>query len=162
MNVQPNLFQKLLHRVLMLQLVSAILAKVLHRADALALRLTGGKHTLTRLVGLPMVELTTTGARSGLARTLPMLSLPVDEKLVLIASNFGQAHNPAWYHNLKAHPLCEVRRAGMTRTFLAREVSGSEYQTYWQLAVSYYAGYEKYKERAAPRHIPVMVLEPQT
>jgi deazaflavin-dependent oxidoreductase (nitroreductase family) len=62
---------------------------------------------------------------------------------------------------LKAHPECEVFFKGKTEKYIAREVTGNEYEKYWQMAVSYYKGYEKYKERAAPRHIPVMLLEPK-
>jgi len=53
MNVKPNAYQRLAHRFLMLNPVSAILAVVLHRADKLILKLTGGKYTVTRIVGLP-------------------------------------------------------------------------------------------------------------
>jgi hypothetical protein len=45
--------------------------------------------------------------------------------------------------------------------FIARETVGEEYQKYWEIALTYYAGYEKYRERAAPRRIPIMVLEPK-
>jgi len=81
--------------------------------------------------------------------------------IALIASSFGRAHNPGWYYNLKANPECDVLFKGRLGKYVARETSGDEYDHYWKIAVSYYAGYEKYKERAAPRHIPVMVLEPK-
>jgi F420H(2)-dependent quinone reductase len=83
------------------------------------------------------------------------------EKIALIASSFGRKHNPSWYYNLKTHPECEVQVNERTRACIARESSRDEYEKYWQLGVSYYEGYEKYKERAPHRHIPVMVLEPK-
>ena len=162
MNVTPNAYQKLLHRLLMLKSVSALLAMILHRADTVLLRLTNGKRTFTQTVGLPIIELTTKGAKTDRLRTLPLTGLPDGEKLVLIASNFGQMHFPGWYHNLKMHPECEVRFNGKSKRYIAREALGDERDNYFRLAVAYYAGYAKYEERAAPRKIPVMVLEPKT
>jgi deazaflavin-dependent oxidoreductase (nitroreductase family) len=161
MNVKPNSYQKFSHRFLMLKPVSAILAIVLHRADTLLLRLTKGKRTFTRIAGLPIIQLTAKGAKSGQWRTMPLVGVPDGEKFVLIASNFGQKHHPGWYHNLKTHPECQVRLNGRLQTCVARESMGDERERYFQLAVSYYAGYESYEARAVPRKVPVMVLEPQ-
>jgi len=160
MNVKPNSYQKFSHRFLTLKPVSALLAVVLHRADTFLMRLTKGKHTFTRLAGLPIVQLTAIGAKSGRWRTMPLVGIPDGEKLVLIASNFGQKHYPGWYHNLKAHPECQVRLNGKSQTYVARESMGDERERYFQLAVSYYAGYQSYQARAMPRKVPVMVLDP--
>jgi deazaflavin-dependent oxidoreductase (nitroreductase family) len=160
MNVQPNAFQKLVHHFLMLKPVSVFLAVALHRVDNFVLGLTGGKRTVTRIVGLPIIRLTTTGAKTGQARTMPLVSLFDGEKIALIASNFGGKHNPGWYYNLKANPECNVGWGGLEKKYVAREAQGEEREKYWQMAVAYYAGYEKYKVRAVHRHIPVMVLEP--
>lgn len=161
MNTRPNAFQKLIHRFLAMKPVSIFLSKVLHRADALMLRLTRGGHTFAELVGLPVVQLTMRGAKTGKQRTLPLVSIPVNDKLILTATNFGQKRNPAWYYNLKAHPECHVHLNGRLGTYIARETEGEEREKYWQLALSYYTGYEKYRLRAAPRRIPVLVLEPK-
>ena len=161
MNRKPNLFQKQLHRFLMLKPVSALLSVVLFRADTVLLSLTGGKHTFTHLVGLPIIQLTTRGAKTGQLRTTPLVSLPDGEKIALVASYFGGKRNPGWYHNLKANPECEVRFNGKIQTYIARETFDEEREKYFQQAVSYYAGYGKYRERASHRHIPVMVLEPK-
>jgi deazaflavin-dependent oxidoreductase (nitroreductase family) len=133
----------------------------LYRADAFLLRLTAGRRTFTELAGLPIAQLTVTGARTGTTRTLTLVGVPDDGRLVLFATNFGQKQNPAWYYNLKAHPECHVQWKDRTGTYTAREASGAEYGRYWQMGVLYYGGYEAYKARAAPRHIPVMVLEPK-
>ena len=153
-------WQRLLQRFLTLHPVSALMARILHRADGLLLRLTRGRLDFTRAAGLPVIELTTTGARSGLRRTLPLAGLPDGANYVLIASNFGGARHPAWYHNLKANPECEVSRNGVTAPYVAREAEGAERERYWRLALSYYLGYEAYRRRAGVRRIPVMVLEP--
>jgi deazaflavin-dependent oxidoreductase (nitroreductase family) len=158
---KPNTFQKWIHQFLMMKTVSALISKVLHRADASLLYVTRGRYTFTGLAGLPIIQLTTIGARTRKARTLTLVGVPDHDRVILLATNFGQNSNPGWYYNLKAHPECQVQCNGTTKTFVARETSGDEYQRYWQLGVAYYAGYEKYKQRAAHRHIPIMVLEPE-
>ncbi len=158
--MKPNSLQRLAHRFLMLAPVSALLARILPSMDNLALRWSKGRWTFTGLVGLPIIELTTLGAKSGQPRTLPLVGLQDEDCIILIGSNFGRRHQPAWYHNLKAHPECEVRVKGRSRRYIAREVMGEERERYWRQAVSYYAGYERYKARAGKRIIPVMLLEP--
>ena len=158
MNARPTAFQKLLHRFLMMKSVSTFMGHVLHRADAFLLHLTNDRYTFTGFVGLPILRLTSVGAKTGKLRTIPLVGLMDGDKIALIASGFGHAHHPAWYFNLKAHPECVVHFNARTETYIARETEGDEREKYWQLAVSYYAGYEKYKARAR-RKIPVMVLE---
>ncbi len=158
---KPNVLQRLIHRFVMLRPVTAVLAPWVHRVDQAVLKLTKGKFTVAEFLGWNVVQLTTKGAKSGQPRTMPLIGLFDDEKIALIASRFGREHNPGWYYNLKAHPECTVQWNGKTGTFVARETEGDEYKKYWQLGMSTYAGYEKYKERAAHRHIPVMVLEPK-
>jgi deazaflavin-dependent oxidoreductase (nitroreductase family) len=59
------------------------------------------------------------------------------EKIALVASSLGRAHNPGWYYNLKAHPECEVEFKGRSRKYLAHEIMGAEYEHYWKLAISF-------------------------
>lgn len=160
MNARPNMLQKLIHQVSMRRSVTAFFAPWIHQIDAAALKLTRGKHTLTEILGWNVIELTTVGAKTRQPRTLPLIALFDGDNLGLIASSFGREHNPGWYYNLKKSPECEVQYRGQTSTYIAHEAEGHEYEKYWQLALSYYAGYEKYKERTS-RKIPVMVLEPR-
>lgn len=160
MDRKPNAFQKLLHRALMLAPVSRFLSAALPPLDRLALRLTRGGHTFTELAGLPVVQLKTVGAKSGKPRVMPLVALFDGGKIALVASNFGRKNHPGWYYNLKANPRCEVEVNGRAAEYVARQVEGAERAKYWVRAVSYYAGYEKYEARAAPRVIPVMILEP--
>jgi deazaflavin-dependent oxidoreductase (nitroreductase family) len=104
--------------------------------------------------------LTATGAKSGESRTVPLVSVPDGNKWILIASNWGGEKAPAWSFNLRKNPACTITCDGATSSFVAREVSGEEYEHYWQQAVALYSGYAIYKQRAAHRHIPVFVLEP--
>ena len=160
MTRRPSAFQKLLHRVFMLRPVTEFFAPRINGIDHAILKLTKGKHTGSEIMGWNIIQLTTIGAKSGEPRTISLAAFFEEEKIALIASSYGWTRNPAWYYNLKAHPECKVEWRGRNGTYLARETSGNEYDKYWKLAVSYYEGYEKYKERAG-RKIPVMVLEPK-
>ena len=154
-------WQRLFQQFLALRPVTWLMARVLHHADALLLRLSRGKLTFSQFSGLPIIELTATGAKSGKQRTLPLAGYPDDEKIILIASNFGQKHSPAWYYNLKANPECTVKKDRRAEVYIAREADGQEYEGYYDMAISYYVGYAVYKQRAKNRKIPVMVLEPK-
>ena len=158
---EHNFFMRLFQKFLAWSPVSWLMARILHHADALVLRLSGGKHTFAEISGLPIIELATIGAKSGQPRTLPITGLPDGEKIALIGSNFGQAHNPAWYYNLKANPECVVKKDGNESTYIAREADDEENKYYYDMAISYYIGYAAYKQRAGNRKIPVMVLEPK-
>jgi len=160
-NRRPNPFQKLLHRFVMLRPVSAFFAPRVHQIDKAILKLTKGQYTASEILGWNIVQLTSIGAKTGQARSMPLVGLFDSEKIALVASSFGRAHNPDWYYNLKAYPECDIEFHGHSGKYVAHEIWGEEYARYWQLALSYYAGYEKYRQRAAHRHIPVMVLEPK-
>jgi deazaflavin-dependent oxidoreductase (nitroreductase family) len=162
MTRKPNVFQKRLHRILMLRPITAFAASRVQHIDQAILKLTRGKFTISEILGWNIIQLTTKGARTNQPRTMPLVGVFDDEKIALIASSFGREHNPGWYYNLKAHPDCEVQLNGRSGTYIAHEAAGEEYQRYWQMAVSWYEGYDRYKQCAAHRHIPVMVLEPKT
>jgi deazaflavin-dependent oxidoreductase (nitroreductase family) len=138
---------------------SWLFARVLHRIDRPIYRLTRGRYTLASLVsGLPVVMLTTTGARSGQERTLPVLGLPTADGLAVIASNFGQERNPGWYHNLRANPQGHVTVNGERSAFRAVEAEGEVRARIWQEGLKVYPGWSQYERRAAHREIAVFVL----
>ena len=159
--IKPNAFQKLIHQIVMLRPVTAFFAPRTHRLDQAVLKLTNGRYTASEILGWQIVNITTIGAKSNQPRTMPLIGIMDNEKIAVIASSFGREHNPGWYYNMKAHPECDVLFNDRLGKYIAREVEGDEYEKYWQMALSFYKGYEKYKERAAHRHIPVMVLEPK-
>lgn len=158
---QANPVQRVLRRFAGSGPGSWLFARVLHRIDRPVYRLTGGKQTFASLVsGIPVVILTTTGARSGRPRTVPVLGLPAQDGLVVIASNFGQDRHPAWYHNLRADPQGSVVVDGQTRAVRAVEVQGEQRARIWQEGLRVYPGWSQYERRAAHRRIAVFVLEP--
>lgn len=161
MKRKPNAFQRLIHQLVMLRPVTEFFANKVHRIDQLVLRLTRDKYTLSEFAGWNIIQLTTIGAKTNQLRTMPLIGLFDDEKIALIASSFGRKHNPGWYYNLKANPYCHVLFKGESGEYVARETEGKEREEYFQMAVSQYAGYQKYREGAAHRYVPVMVLEPK-
>lgn len=133
------------------------------RVDQPVYELTRGRYTLSSLAaGIPVARLTTTGARSGLPRTIPVLGLPTPDGLVVVASNFGQDHQPAWYHNLRADPHGEVTVDGVTRRFRAVEAEGDRRARIWEVCLKVYPGWSQYERRASNRRIAVFVLEEAT
>ncbi len=159
---RPNAVQRGLHPILRTRLSGWLLARTLHHLDRPVLRLSHGRYSLTSaLAGLPVVAVTTIGAKSGQPRSLPLVAIPDGENVILIASNFGQQHHPAWYYNLRAHPEVQLTDEGQTVTYLARETDGAERERCWQRAVDLYSGYARYKERAGQRKIGVFLLTPQ-
>jgi deazaflavin-dependent oxidoreductase (nitroreductase family) len=135
-------------------------ARALHHIDGLVYRASRGRTTFTSWVaGLPIMMLTTTGARSGRRRTLPVIGVPHDECVVVIASNYGQDNNPAWYHNLRANPHAHILFEGERRNVVARELSGDEREHWYARGVEIYPGWTEYRKRTH-REIPVIELRP--
>ena len=107
----------------------------LHYVDHWVIELTHGQHSLTNfLSGVPILTLTTVGAKSGQRRSVPLVGIPDGDKIVLFASNWGRTFYPAWYHNLRANPEAQITWDGQTRTYVAREASVAERARYWQQA----------------------------
>jgi deazaflavin-dependent oxidoreductase (nitroreductase family) len=77
-----------------------------------------------------------------------------------VASNYGRPRHPAWYHNLRAHPHARVTVDGVTRDVVARELEGADRERHLRLAARIYPGFERYREWAGGRRIPVLRLEP--
>ena len=162
-NEYLDLFHQMILRLAMLRPASWVLARTLPRLDPPVMRLSKNRHSLTSLLsGLPLVTLTTRGAQSGLARRVPLIPQVDGEKLIFIASNFGQRHNPGWHYNLLAHPQAQVTRDGKTRAYIARQAQGEERERYWGMAVRSYPGYAAYARRASHRSVGVWVLEPES
>lgn len=128
------------------------------RVDRWLIRVTSGRYNST--FAWPCLLLTTTGAKTGLKRTVALLFLTDGENLVLIASKGGNTKHPAWYLNMKANSEVEVFINGQDREYLASDARGEEYDRLWQKALEVYSGYEKYRQRAGERKIPIVILKP--
>ena len=157
---QANVVQKVLRRVGASGPGSWLFARVLHRIDRPVYRLTRGRFTFANLLsGIPVVMLTTTGAKSGRPRTVPVLGIPTRDTVAIIASNFGQYRQPAWYHNLRAHPVADVVLDGIHRRVRAVEADSERRAEIWEAGLRVYPGFRQYERRASHRHISVFVLE---
>jgi len=109
----------------------------------------------------PMLLLDHVGAKSGIERTTPLVYVEDGDDLVLVASKGGYPRNPAWFHNLRAHPEATVQVGSRRRAVRARVAGASERDRLWPKAVAVYGGYEDYQERT-DREIPLVILEPMT
>lgn len=159
-HADANLLRRAIRRSAGWKPLSLLYARTLHLLDRAVFRLTRGRATFTSwLANLPVAWITTTGARSGVQRTCPVLAIPCgDGRLVVIASNYGQRNNPSWYHNLRAHPRTKVLFDGHEREMVARELDGDERAQWYERGIEIYPGWVQYRKRASHRKIPVMEL----
>ena len=158
---ERNWVQKTLLKFTSSKLGARIASRVLHPIDKAILKFTKNRSSLTSILsGIPVIVLTTIGAKSGIPRTVPLLGVIKGEDVVLMASNWGQARHPSWYYNLKANPEAQLSIHGKTGKYIARDATGVERETYWAEAVNMYAGYAEYKKRISTREIPMFILSP--
>jgi deazaflavin-dependent oxidoreductase (nitroreductase family) len=122
-------------------------------------RLTRGRFVAFGLRDLPTLLLTTTGRRSGVLRTTPVLYLRDGDSFVVVGSNWGQRHHPAWSANLLADPAATLTVRGERIDVRARLVSGAERDRLWRQLRRIWPAYDTYQERAGDRDIRVFRLE---
>jgi deazaflavin-dependent oxidoreductase (nitroreductase family) len=159
---QPNTAQRWMWKVSSSRPGAWFFSRTMHHIDKALLKLTKGRTTLPRVAaGIPVMTLTTTGAKTGLPRTMPLLGVPVGDDLAVIGTRFGQKQTPAWYYNLRANPDAEVACNGRHADVRAREVVGDEASSIWSDACQIYAGYEAYARRISGRTVHIMMLEPR-
>ena len=129
--------------------------------NTVALRLGRGRVAAQVPGGAPICLLTTTGRRTGRARTVPLLSLPHgDGELVVVASRGGMSEHPAWYLNLCAEPKAVVELGGERWPVVARDATGDERAALWPQLTTAYPRFSLYQGRTA-RLIPVVLLRPE-
>ncbi len=115
--------------------------------------------------GSPLLLLHTTGAKSGAERVSPVMYMATDDGWAVFASYAGQPTNPAWYHNLKAHPEASIEVAGdgdtgstvETVPVTARELEPEAREPVWEEQKRRYPGFAEYEEKT-DRVIPVLLL----
>ncbi|MEU6283025.1 nitroreductase family deazaflavin-dependent oxidoreductase [Streptomyces sp. NPDC047028] len=119
----------------------------------------GTKGTTLRDTGLPVIVLTTRGARSGKIRKTPLMRVEHGGRYAAVASVGGAPKHPVWYFNVTADPRVELQDGPVKRDMRAREVTGAEKAAWWERAVAAFPSYADYQEKTS-RDIPVFVLEP--
>lgn len=108
-----------------------------------------------------MLLLDHVGAKSGTKRTAPLLYVPDDDDVVIVASKGGFPKHPAWYHNLMANPDTTAQIGPERRLVHARTATPEERERLWPEAVRTYHGYADYQARSKGREIPLVILEPR-
>ncbi|HEX8732401.1 MAG TPA: nitroreductase family deazaflavin-dependent oxidoreductase [Ktedonobacterales bacterium] len=108
--------------------------------------------------GKPLLLLTTTGAKSGQQHTTPVMYLREGDHIYIFASKGGAPTNPAWYHNLLAHPEVRVELGDQTYTAVATPVSGEERDHIYTRWAERYPQFREYQTKTS-RVIPVIELE---
>jgi deazaflavin-dependent oxidoreductase (nitroreductase family) len=134
--------------------------KNISRAHRAVVHATGGR-VGGKGFGMPVVELTTVGRKSGRPRSV-MLTAPIiqGDRVVLVASKYGDDSHPDWYRNLLAQPEAELTVNGQRRAVRARPASPDEKADLWPRVVAAYPGYAAYQRRTK-RDIPLVLCDPR-
>lgn len=128
------------------------------RDQVAAYEASGGTEANT-LKGVPVVVVTSIGAKSGKIRKNPLMRVEHNGRYALVASKGGAPSHPTWYHNLVAHPTVEVQDGPQPREFTVRIAEGAERAEWWERAVEVWPAYADYQTKTE-RKIPVFVAEP--
>ena len=111
------------------------------------------------LCGMPIIVVTSVGAKSGKLRKTPLMRVEHGSEYAAVASLGGAPKHPVWYYNLMKNPHVELQDGPVKRDYLAREVTGAEKAVWWKRSVAAYPDYAGYQEKTT-REIPVFVLTP--
>ena len=130
--------------------------RAMGRSHRAVYRLTRGR-LLGRVAGMPVLLLTTTGRRSGRARTTPLTYFEFGDDLVVVASNGGEDSAPAWWLNLCERPEATITTGTHTQPVTARPTTEEEHERLWPMITAVHPGYAAYARRTT-RRIPVVVL----
>jgi deazaflavin-dependent oxidoreductase (nitroreductase family) len=109
--------------------------------------------------GMPIILLTTVGAKTGKLRKTPLMRVEHGGEYAVVASLGGAPKNPVWYWNIAKNPRVELQDGSVTRDYDSREVFGDEKATWWERAVEAYPDYADYQTKT-DRQIPLFVLTP--
>jgi deazaflavin-dependent oxidoreductase (nitroreductase family) len=159
----PDRLQRTLQRAAARERVSSTLQKTLYPLDKTLHRASSGHHTVASLLtGIPVIMLTTTGARTGIPRTSPLIGIPMAGDLAVIGSNYGSGSTPGWVHNLEANPGAGVAYRDRRVAVMARRATDHETDQAFDAAAAIYAAFPAYRNRADHREIRVFALEAAT
>lgn len=111
------------------------------------------------LRGVPIIVLTTVGAKSGALRKTALMRVEHDSRYVVVASKGGAPDEPAWGENIRQHPHVELQDGADKRDYLARELAGDERAQWWERATAVWPDYDEYQGKT-DRTIALFLLEP--
>src|SRR6478609_7563035 len=121
-------------------------------------RVSGGRVTVLDIAGLPNLNLTVKGKKSGVERTTPLLCVPDQGSWLIAGSYFGGPKTPLWVGNLRAAEDAVIELDKEKVTVTATELEGADRASAWQTMLETWPNYAKYEERT-DRLIPVFRLE---
>jgi deazaflavin-dependent oxidoreductase (nitroreductase family) len=119
-----------------------------------------GRVGVLDLTGLPNVQVTTSGRKTGLARTATVQYVPAGEGLIVVGSNWGRQRHPSWSANLKATERVTVRERGHRFTAKVRLLTGEERQAAWAAVLAQWPNYQIAQDRAGGRQFRLFLLTP--
>ncbi len=155
-----NVFQKLARQAGQTRVGASVLRVTQTRIDNVIHRISRGRSSVTEwLSGLPLLWLTTTGAKSGEPRETPLIGVPIDENIAILGTSHGSTSTPSWVHNLDAHPSATVRVRETEVAVIARRANSQEEPLVWRAADEIYGGYTAYQQRITDREVAVFILE---
>jgi deazaflavin-dependent oxidoreductase (nitroreductase family) len=110
--------------------------------------------------GAPLLLLHHRGAKSATERVTPLVYLADGERYLIFASKGGAPENPAWYHNLKAHPETEIEVGAERIAVSAQELTGEERDRLYERQAAAMPNFKEYQDKTS-RKIPVVALTPR-
>lgn len=116
----------------------------------------GGKFVVG---GAPVCLVSYTGRKSGNRLTTPLIHVPYQDGVLLVASQGGLESHPLWYKNIEANPRIEVNEFGRVRSMLARRATADEKLAVWPTIRAVHKDFDEYQART-DRDIPVLICTP--
>ena len=118
-----------------------------------------GGQLMNRFGGGDVCLVRMTGAKSGVTKEMPLMYVPYQDGIILVASMAGAPKHPSWYYNLVAHPQIEVTVHGKRMQLVARQATDAEKTEVWPLCCEHYPDFDLYQRRT-PRNIPIFICLP--
>lgn len=152
--IRPGTLNRVLQRIGPTRPFIAVYRRLGPRIDPWLNRRTGGG--INRLYGFPALVLVSTGAKSGQPRLSPLLYARDGDDFLVVGTNFGTEHHPAWTVNLMRHPEARLEIAGETVPVTAERLDDADFERFWPRFAAVYGGYDSYLERLGDRRRPRM------
>lgn len=122
-------------------------------------RTNGREANTLRETGIPIVIITSRGAKSGKLRKFALMRVEHGGEYALVASKGGAPDHPGWYHNLVAEPLVEIQDGPEPHDYVTEIVEGAKRQAWWDRSVAVFPNYAEYQDKT-DREIPVFIARP--
>jgi deazaflavin-dependent oxidoreductase (nitroreductase family) len=133
--------------------------KVFTRFNVWVYKKSNGKLLKNFPGGYPICIVTMIGRKTGAKREIALIDLPMGENRLMVASQGGMETHPVWYYNIVANPRIDIMRDGITRSYVAEQVSPDKKSELWPHLLSLYPDFDEYQART-DRDIPVFLCKP--